>query len=139
MRVVLSFTWVLFVSYFITAAVSYFYLRKARNLISYHFGMNIAMTSSGVMGISCGIILGSQFPLFFSEVTVLTLIIAVTVGAIFGSLVDYQTLLTGVSSGIMAGVMGPMLGAAANFTLIVVSTLLVFLSFGLLCFSLRSL
>ncbi|TRZ39952.1 hypothetical protein CEQ21_03140 [Niallia circulans] len=135
----LSFTWVLLVSYLITAIVSYGYLRKARNLISYHFGMNIAMTSSGVMGISTGILLGSQFPLYFSEVTVVTLIIAVSVGAIFGSLVDYQTLLTGVSSGIMAGVMGPMLGAAADFALLVVATLLVFLSFGLLCFSLRSL
>ncbi|WP_235907158.1 hypothetical protein [Niallia circulans] len=139
MSVVLSFTWVLLVSYLITAIVSYGYLRKARNLISYHFGMNIAMTSSGVMGISTGILLGSQFPLYFSEVTVVTLIIAVSVGAIFGSLVDYQTLLTGVSSGIMAGVMGPMLGAAADFALLVVATLLVFLSFGLLCFSLRSL
>ena len=139
MSVVLSFTWVLLVSYLITAFVSYGYLRKARNLISYHFGMNIAMTSSGVMGISTGILLGSQFPLFFSAVTVVTLIIAVSVGAIFGSLVDYQTLLTGVSSGIMAGVMGPMLGAAADFSLLVVATLLVFLSFGLLCFSLRSL
>jgi hypothetical protein len=135
---VVPFIWVVFCSYFVTALVSYFYLRKSRNLISYHFGMNIAMTASGVMGISCGIILGNQFPLYFSEVTIICLVISIGVGAIFGSLVDYQTLVTGVSSGIMAGVMGPMLGIAAEFPLIVIATLLVFLSFGLLCFSLRS-
>ncbi|RFU61438.1 hypothetical protein [Peribacillus glennii] len=136
---VVPFIWVIFISYFVMAAVSYFYLRKSRNLISYHFGMNIAMTSSGVMGISCGIILGNQFPLFFSEVTFLTLLIAISAGAIFGSLVDYQTLVTGVSNGIMAGIMGPMLGLAAELPLLVIATFLVFLGFGLLCFSLRSL
>ncbi|PLT32132.1 hypothetical protein CUU64_20685 [Bacillus sp. V5-8f] len=135
----MPFIWVIFVSYFVTAIVSYFYLRKSRNLISYHFGMNIAMTSSGVMGISCGIILGSQFPLLYTEVTILTLLISICVGAIFGALVDYQTMVTGVSSGIMAGVMGPMLGVSATVPMIIIGTLLVFLSFGLLCFSLRSL
>lgn len=133
------FIWILFISYFIVATGSYFYLRKSRNLISYHFGMNIAMTASGAMGISCGVILGYQFPMYYTEIIILTLIIAILIGAIFGALVDYQTMVTGISSGIMSGVMGPMLGVAADLPMLIVSTLLVFLSFSLICFSLRSL
>lgn len=135
----IPFIWVLFCSYFVMAAVSYIYLRKSRNLISYHFGMNIAMTASGVMGLSCGIVLGYQFPLYYSEIIFLTLVIAIVIGALFGSLVDYQTMITGVSSGIMSGVMGPMLGVAAGLSMLVIATVLVFLGFALLCYSLRSL
>lgn len=133
-----SIIWIMFFSYFVIAAVAYIYLRKSRYLISYHFGMNIAMTSSGVMGISCGTVLAHQFPLYYSGVTIAATLIAMLIGIWFGSLVDYQTLLTGASSGIMAGVMGPMLGVAADLVLLVFVTLLVFLSFALLCFSLRS-
>ena len=46
-------------SYFLICFITYAYLYKIRNLISYHFGMNLAMSSGGVMGIAIGTILGS--------------------------------------------------------------------------------
>lgn len=107
-------------------------------LISYHFGMNIAMTSSGVMGIAVGTLLGYAFPAHYSLITIITTLIAILIGAIFGALVDYQTLLSGVSSGLMAGIMGPMIGVVADLTLVMFCTLLVYAMFGLLCFSIRS-
>lgn len=133
-----SLVWIMFICYFAVASVSYNYLYKSRKLISYHFGMNIAMTASGVMGIGCGMILAQQFPLQYSTVTIISTLIAVTIGALFGSLVDYQTLITGIASGIMAGIMGPMVGVVADLLLLLFVTILVFVSFTLLCFSLRS-
>lgn len=100
--------------------------------------MNIAMTSSGVMGIAIGTVLGYSFPSEYTLITIVTTFIAVLLGAIFGALVDYQTLLTGISSGLMAGIMGPMIGVVADFGLIAFCTVLVYSIFALLCFSIRS-
>jgi hypothetical protein len=126
------------VSYLIVALATFHYLYKIKQIIGYHFGMNIAMTSSMIMGIGIGTLLGYQWPLRYTLITIITTIIAVFFGALFGALVDYQTLLTGISSGIMSGIMGPMIGVIADLGLIVFCTLMLFLSFGLLCFSVRS-
>ncbi|KMY43264.1 hypothetical protein AC622_02500 [Bacillus sp. FJAT-27916] len=125
-------------SYFIVCFVSYSFLYKVRNLIGYHLGMNLAMSSSGVMGIAVGTVLGFTFPGYYTEVTIFTTAIAMIIGAFFGALVDYQTLLSGISSGLMAGIMGPMIGVVADLGLITFSTVLVYFTFGLLCFSIRS-
>ena len=129
---------IILVSYFLVCAATFSFLFKLKSLISYHLGMNIAMTTSGVMGISIGTILGFAFPAHYTLITILTTILAIVIGAIFGALVDYQTLLSGVSSGIMAGRMGPMIGVVADFGLIAFCTILVHASFGLLYFSIRS-
>ena len=125
-------------SYLVVGTASYWYLYKIRLLIGYHFGMNIAMTSGMVMGITIGTVLGYEFPASYTLITILTTLIAMIIGAIFGALVDYQILLTGATSGIMGGIMGPMIGMAADLPLIVFCTFLVFISFGLLCFSARA-
>ncbi|HWL11884.1 MAG TPA: hypothetical protein VNQ57_02760 [Ureibacillus sp.] len=96
------------------------------------------MTSSGVMGIAIGTLLGYAFPAHYTLITIIATLLAILVGAFFGALVDYQTLLTGVSSGLMAGFMGPMIGVVADFSLVMFCTLLVYVIFGLLCFSVRS-
>ncbi len=100
--------------------------------------MNIAMTSGGVMGIAVGTLLGYSFPGHYSLITIVATIIAIVIGAIFGALVDYQTLLSGVSSGLMAGIMGPMIGVIADLSLVTFCTILVYASYCLLCFSIRS-
>jgi hypothetical protein len=128
----------IFVSYFIVCFVSYTFLFKIKNLIGYHLGMNLAMSSSGVMGIAVGTILGYAFPAHYTAITIVTTVIAMLIGAIFGALVDYQTLLSGISSGVMAGIMGPMIGVVADLGLITFCTILVYLTFGMLCFSIRS-
>ncbi|ETT83478.1 hypothetical protein [Bacillus mycoides] len=127
-------------SYFFIATISYYHLYKSRNLIGYHLGMNIAMLSSTAIGLAVGAVLGSQFPLDEGIITIITTLIAVAVGIVFGALVDYQTLLTGVSSGIMSGLMGPMLGLHSTQPafLIICTTVVVFLSFILLRFSVRT-
>ena len=100
--------------------------------------MNLAMASSGVMGIAVGTVLGFAFPSHYTWITIITTVIAIIIGAIFGALVDYQTLLTGIANGIMAGIMGPMIGVIADFGLLTFITILVYFLFGILCFSIRS-
>ncbi|MFP3917348.1 hypothetical protein U5N28_05990 [Lysinibacillus telephonicus] len=129
---------IILISYFLVCSISYTFLKKLKYLISYHLGMNIAMTSSGVMGIAIGTLLGYAFPAHYTTITIATTLIAILIGAIFGALVDYQTLLSGVSSGLMAGIMGPMIGVVADLPLITFCTILVYAMFALLCFSVRS-
>ena len=80
-------------SYFLVCAVSYLFLRKIRYQISYHLGMNVAMTSSGIMGIAVGTLLVYGFPGHYALITIISTIVAILIGVIFGALVDYQTLL----------------------------------------------
>lgn len=130
---------IILASYFLICFITYAYLYKIRNLISYHFGMNLAMSSGGVMGIAVGTILGSLVPAHYTVITIIATVVGIVIGALFGALVDYQSLLTGVSSGLMAGVMGPMIGVmASDMGMIAFCTILVYLTFGLLCFSIRS-
>ena len=134
------FTWILLFSYLLAAVAAYLFLYKARLLIGYHLGMNMAMTSSGVLGISIGAVLGTIFPLSFTEVAVVSALLAALAGGVFGALADYQTLLTGVTSGVMSGLMGPMLGIMASDAALTQAfcTLLVYGGFGMLCYSVRS-
>lgn len=87
----------------------YMHLRKLRNLIGYHLGMNISMTVSTVSAIAFGGLWGLQFPYYATWVTIIVTIFSMVVGMFFGALVDYQTIVTGVSGGIMAGLMSPMI------------------------------
>ena len=96
------------------------------------------MTSSGIMGIAVGTILVYGFPGHYTLNTIVSTIVAIFIGVVFGALVDYQTLLSGISSGIMSGLMGPMIGMAADLPLVAFCTVLVYASFALLCFSVRS-
>ncbi|WP_458127002.1 hypothetical protein [Paenibacillus sp. Z3-2] len=73
----------------------YMYLKKLKNLIGYHLGMNISMTVSTVSALAW--------------ITIVVTVIAMLIGMIFGALVDYQTIVTGVSGSIMAGLMSPMI------------------------------
>ncbi|WP_404459482.1 hypothetical protein [Oceanobacillus kapialis] len=115
----------------------YLYLYKNRKLIGFQLGMNISMLIGGFGTISTGVFLIYQFPLKFVLITIMTAVIGMLIGAIFGALFDYQTLLTGYINGLMMGIMAPMVGAAANNSIVfllfievvfLVSLLLVFLS-----------
>lgn len=136
----IPFTWILLSSYVLAAAAAYLFLYKSRLLIGYHLGMNLAMTSSGVLGISIGAVLGTIYPLSFTEVAVVSALIAGAAGGVFGAMVDYQTLMTGVTNGVMAGLMGPMIGVMASDAALTQAfcTLLVYGGFTMLCYSVRS-
>lgn len=130
--------WLILISYFVVCFATFTFLYKIKFLISYHLGMNIAMLSSGVMGVAVGAILGYTFPGHYTLVTIIATLIAMIIGAIFGALVDYQTLLSGVSGGLMAGIMGPMIGMMADLGFILFCSILVYGIFGMLCLSVRS-
>ncbi|WP_232695913.1 hypothetical protein [Brevibacillus daliensis] len=132
--------WVIFFSYLITGMGAFLYLFKFRRLIGYHFGMNVAMTASGVFGLATGIVFSYLFPGEYTLLTIVTTVLAVAIGVVFGALVDYQTVITGVSSGVMPGLMGPMIGMMADqqVLLILFCTVLYYGSFGLLCYSVRA-
>ncbi|MFD2630075.1 hypothetical protein [Oceanobacillus kapialis] len=115
----------------------YLYIYKNRKIIGFQLGMNISMLVGGFGAISTGVFLIYQFPLKFVLITLMTAVIGMLIGAIFGALFDYQTLLTGYINGLMMGIMAPMVGAAANNSIVfllfievvfLVSLLLVFLS-----------
>lgn len=132
--------WFLFYFNFTIAGVAFFYLYKYRKLIGYHLGMNIAMTPSGIISIATGLILIYHFPLHFTEITILTTVIGIIIGIAFGALVEYQTVIMGFSSGVMGGIMAPMIGDMAQHSLLLIgfTQVLLVILMGMLCFSIRS-
>ncbi|MFD2700574.1 hypothetical protein ACFSVM_08830 [Paenibacillus shunpengii] len=119
--------------------IGFVYLRKLRNLIGYHLGMNISMTISTVSALSLGALWGFQFPQYSGWVTILATIAAMLIGLIFGTLVDYQTIVTGMTSGMMAGLMGPMIVLHSNtpVPLLLFCLFLFFFSIIMLCSSVK--
>nr|AAB06483.1 MnxA [Bacillus sp. (in: firmicutes)] len=73
--------------------------------------MNISITAGGFTAVSTGILLIMVYPFFYTSVTLLSVIIGLLTGGVFGMLFDYQTALTGYVNGLMMGLMGPMVGA----------------------------
>jgi ABC-type Na+ efflux pump permease subunit len=96
----------------------YIYLFKIRKLIGFQLGMNISMMAGGFLAIATGVILIYQFPLYFVPVTFVTTVVGMLAGSLFGALFDYQTLLTGYANGLMMGIMAPMVGAAAENSIV---------------------
>ncbi|WP_246942910.1 hypothetical protein [Bacillus pinisoli] len=76
--------------------------------------MNISMIAGGMVAITTGVLLIAQFPLQFAPVTIVTAILGMVVGGVFGALFDYQTMLTGWANGLMMGLMAPMVGAVTD-------------------------
>jgi hypothetical protein len=119
---------------FLSAYVLYIYLYYRRKQIGFHLGMNIAMVAGGGMALGTGIIFINLYPLFFLEATLFAVIIGSLTGIFFGSLFDYQTLLTGYINGLMMGIMAPMVGAAASegFLFFIIIEVFILSSFCLL-------
>jgi hypothetical protein len=106
-------TWILILNFGL-ALVAYMVLFPQKKRIGFHLGMNIAMVTSGGLALATGIILINLFPLNYREVTIATIFVGLSIGVLFGSLFDYQTVLTGFMNGLMMGIMAPMVGAAAS-------------------------
>ena len=98
---------------FLSAYVLYIFLFNRRKRIGYHLGMNITMVASGGLALGTGIIFINLYPFYFLEATLFSVIIGCLSGVLYGNLFDYQTLLTGFITGLMMGIMAPMVGAAA--------------------------
>jgi hypothetical protein len=98
---------------FLSAYILYIFLYNRRKRIGYHLGMNLTMVASGGLALGTGIIFINLYPFYFLEATLFSVIIGCLAGVLFGNLFDYQTLLTGFITGLMMGIMAPMVGAAA--------------------------
>lgn len=100
--------------------------------------MNISIMTGGYFSIIVGVILIYQFPLKFVFITIVTAIIGMVTGAVFGALFDYQTLLIGYINGLMIGIMAPMVGATAQNNLLFLSLIELLFIFSLLFISLSA-
>jgi hypothetical protein len=92
----------------------YTYLFGVRKLIGFQLGMTISMVTGGFFAFTTGLIFIYVYPFDFLSVTIAATISGMIVGGMFGSLFDYQTLLSGYSNGLMLGIMSPMVGAVAK-------------------------
>jgi hypothetical protein len=109
--------WGLLIFHFILAVVTYSYLYRGRKLIGFHLGMNIAMVAGGGLALGTGVLLIYEFPVYYMEVTVIAALTGMVAGSLYGGMFDNQTLLTGYISGLMTGMMAPMIGAAASYSI----------------------
>ena len=88
----------------------YSYLRKVTTIIGFQLGMNISMVMGGMAALLSGVLLIQQYPFHFTLITVVSTLIGLIVGGLFGLLFDYQTFVTGLTNGVIIGLMSPMIG-----------------------------
>lgn len=88
----------------------YGYLLKIKKRIGFQLGMNISIVMGGMAALLSGVLLIIEFPFHFTVITIISTVVGLTVGALFGLLFDYQTFVTGLTNGIIIGLMSPMIG-----------------------------
>jgi len=98
----------------------YLYLRKIKKRIGFQLGMNISIVMGGMIALLSGILLIQQFPFHFTLITVISTMAGLLAGALFGLLFDYQTFVTGLTNGIIVGLMAPMIGTVIEMPLVFV-------------------
>lgn len=92
----------------------YMYLRRIKKLIGFQLGMNISIVMGGMIALLFGVLLILQFPFHFTLITIITTLVGLIAGAFFGVLFDYQTLVTGLTNGMIIGLMSPMVGTVVE-------------------------
>ncbi|PWA09736.1 hypothetical protein DCC39_12270 [Pueribacillus theae] len=126
----------------LAVGIAYIYLLKIRRRIGFHTVMNSATITGGFLAVVTGVILIYQFPLHYVLVTIVTTVVGMGAGALFGGLFDFKTLITGYTNGLMMGLMSPMIGAVAkNSTLFLlfIEVLFIFSIFLVICSSRKEL
>lgn len=92
------------------AIVMYRILFKKRKLYTDRFAMIMSMSISGVLSMNCAMIMQFLFTIDMVNIVVFTIIIGGCMGIIFGSLVKFQSILSGFTHGVSGSLMGNMLG-----------------------------
>lgn len=95
------------------AAAAYMYLYQARYLFSDRFGFILATTGSTISSIVITNHLFYVIPYDYFFVLVFIVAAGLLIGFCYGALVNSQTLIAGIYSGGVGGVMGIMIGAIA--------------------------
>jgi|GEM_PF-1588226 len=88
----------------------YSYLRSVKKMIGFQLGMNISVVMGGMTALLSGVLLIQHYPFHFTWITVISTIFGLLAGALFGLLFDYQTFVTGLTNGVIVGLMSPMIG-----------------------------
>lgn len=109
--------WGMLISQYVLAAFMYLWLFRRKKLIDFHIGMNTAMVVGGGLALGTGVLLIYEFPFDYMVVTGIATLTGMGAGGLFGSLFGKQTMLSGYVCGLMTGMMAPMVGAAAFFSI----------------------
>ncbi|CAM3097221.1 hypothetical protein FITA111629_03285 [Filibacter tadaridae] len=109
----------------------YMYLWRIKKLIGFHLGMNISIVMGGMIALIFGVLLILQFPFHFTLITVVSTLTGLVVGAMFGLLFDYQTFVTGLTNGIVVGLMSPMIGTIIEMPSVFVWCIHIFFAISL--------
>lgn len=88
----------------------YVYLLRIKKRAGFQLGMNISIVMGGMTAMLAGVLLISQYPFHFTLITIISTLIGLGIGALFGLLFDYQTFVTGFTNGMVIGIMSPMIG-----------------------------
>ena len=97
----------------------YLYLRRIKKRIGFQLGMNISIVMGGMIALLSGVLLILQFPFHFTLITIISTLAGLVAGALFGLLFDYQTFVTGLTNGIVIGLMSPMIGTVIEMPSVV--------------------
>lgn len=88
----------------------YVYLLRIKKRIGFQLGMNISIVMGGMSALLAGVLLITQYPFHFTLITIISTLVGLGFGALFGLLFDYQTFVTGLTNGMVIGIMSPMIG-----------------------------
>ncbi|MEW8970554.1 MAG: hypothetical protein AB2411_08005 [Mesobacillus sp.] len=99
---------------FIIGAWLYLKLRKSKLLFSDRFGYTASYFTSSIVGLVASLNLTLLFPAQFEIVGVLNILLGITIGYLYGSLLNEQSLIAGIYNGGISAIMGTMLGAVVR-------------------------
>ncbi|UYZ20131.1 hypothetical protein [Mesobacillus jeotgali] len=95
---------------FLIGAWLYFVLRKSRFLFSDRFGYTASYVASSTLGLVASLNFILLFPNHFQIVGVLNILLGITMGFLYGSMLNAQSLIAGIYNGGISAIMGTMLG-----------------------------
>ena len=96
----------------------YAYLVGIKKRIGFQLGMNISVVMGGMIAMLTGVLLITQYPFHFTLITIISTLVGLGVGALFGLLFDYQTFMTGLTNGMVIGLMSPMIGTVIEMSFV---------------------
>lgn len=88
----------------------YAYLSRIKKRVGFQLGMNISVVMGGMIALLSGVLLITQNPFHFTLITIISTVVGMIAGGLFGLLFDYQTFVTGLTNGLVIGLMSPMIG-----------------------------
>ncbi|MFT9599533.1 hypothetical protein [Mesobacillus sp.] len=92
----------------------YYVILKSRLLFSDRFGYTVSYFASSTLGLVASLNLILLFPNHLEIVGVLNILLGLTIGFLFGSMLNAQSLIAGIYNGGISAIMGTMLGVVVK-------------------------